>query len=155
MNREISLFVNGQLHQVQIDPITPLIYVLRDDLGLKSPKLACGLEQCGACKVLVDGAALPTCCQLATAFEGKTITTLEGIGSAEALHPVQHAFLEEGAAQCGYCTAGFVMATVALLAQSSTPSDDQIHAALDRHLCRCGTYHRVLRAVRRAAGEAP
>jgi nicotinate dehydrogenase subunit A len=151
--RTVRLFVNGQTHEVRVDPTTPLIYVLRNDLGLKAAKLGCGLEQCGACKVLVDGEALPSCRVPVSVVEGCDIVTLEGIGAAGRLHPVQQAFIDEQAVQCGYCTPGMVLAAVALLERNAQPSDDEIRTALERHLCRCGAYNRIVRAVRRAAGE--
>lgn len=147
----IELQVNGRAYSFNLDPATPLIYVLRNELGLKAAKLACGLEQCGACKVLVDGEALPSCRQPVTAFVGKAITTVEGIADGNELHPVQQAFLSQQAAQCGYCTAGFITATVSLLSRHPSPTDEQIDEALERHLCRCGTYHRIRRAVHQAA----
>lgn len=153
MPETISLHVNGRTHRLQADPDTPLLYILRNDLGLKAAKLACGLEQCGACKVLVDGRALPSCRKPVSDFQDAEITTLEGLGSLDDLHPMQRAFVAEQAAQCGYCTAGLIVAAVALLHQNPHPTDAQIREALARHLCRCGTYHRVFKAIRRAAKE--
>lgn len=152
MIRTMNLHVNGRVFNVEVDPETPLLYILRNDLGLKAAKPACGLEQCGACKVLVDGRGMPSCRKPVSFFEGKEIVTLEGIDEA-GMHVVQRAFVAEQAAQCGYCTAGFILATVTLLRQNPHPNDDEIRAALARHLCRCGTYDRILRAVRRAAEE--
>ena len=152
-SRTVRLLVNGQTHEVHVDPSTPLIYVLRNDLGLKAVKLGCGLEQCGACKVLIDDEALPSCRVPVSAVEGREIVTLEGIAAPGHLHPVQQAFIDEQAVQCGYCTPGMVMAAVALLERNAQPSDDEIRTALGRHLCRCGAYNRIVRAIRRAAGE--
>ena len=148
----LELRVNGRTHHLQVDPETPLLYVLRDDLGLHAAKVGCGLEQCGACKVLLDGEAVPSCKRPVREFAGRALTTLEGL-SREGLHAVQRAFLEENAAQCGYCTAGLVISAVALLERKPDPSDAEIREALAIHLCRCGAYPRILRAVRRAARE--
>ena len=153
MTQGIELNVNGRLQIVNVDPTTPLLYVLRNDLKLKGAKYGCGLEQCGACKVLLDGEALPSCKVPVVEVAGRQIVTVEGLGSVDSLHPVQRAFVEENAAQCGYCTAGLVVGVVALLAENPAPSDDAIVAALERHLCRCGVHDRVLKAVRRAAAE--
>jgi nicotinate dehydrogenase subunit A len=153
MTQAIELNVNGRLQIVNVDPTTPLLYVLRNDLKLKGAKYGCGLEQCGACKVLLDGEALPSCKVPVVEVAGRQIVTVEGLGSVDSLHPVQRAFVEENAAQCGYCTAGLVVGVVALLAENPAPSDDAIVAALERHLCRCGVHDRVLKAVRRAAAE--
>lgn len=151
--RMVRLDVNGQQHELRLDPATPLIYVLRNDLGLKSAKLACGLEQCGACKVLINGEALPSCRVPVGAVEGSEIVTLEGLGAPDKLHVVQQAFVDEQAVQCGYCTAGMIVAVVALLEQNPQPADEEIRTELERHLCRCGAYPRILRAVRKAAEE--
>jgi nicotinate dehydrogenase subunit A len=153
MKQPTSLHVNGRVHSLTVDPQTPLLYILRNDLGLKAAKFACGLEQCGACKVLVDGQGMPSCRKPVAFFLNKEITTLEGLGDAVTMHRVQRTFIEEQAAQCGYCTAGFIMAAIALLKQNPHPGDDEIRMALGRHLCRCGTYDRIQRAVRRAAQE--
>lgn len=155
MPETITLNVNGQRHEVTVDPETPLLYVLRGALGLKGPKYGCGLEQCGACKVLIDGAAVP-CCQLPVGHAaGSAITTVEGLGSADALHPLQEAFLEEQAAQCGYCMAGMIVGAQGLLNRTRYPSDDEIRAALDDNLCRCGVYDRVRRAIQLRIGRPP
>ena len=153
MTQAIELDVNGRLQIVNIDPQTPLLYVLRNDLKLKGAKYGCGLEQCGACKVLLDGEALPSCKVPVAEVVGRQIVTVEGLGSVDSLHPVQRAFVQENAAQCGYCTAGLVVGVVALLAENSAPSDRAIGAALERHLCRCGVHDRVFKAVLRAAAE--
>jgi aerobic-type carbon monoxide dehydrogenase small subunit (CoxS/CutS family) len=153
MAEPIVLRVNGAERTVQVDPGTPLLYVLRNDLGLTAAKFGCGLEQCRACAVLVDGEAVTSCATAVDAFVGKEITTLEGIGTPERLHPVQQAFLEEEAGQCGYCVPGIIVAAVALLDATPDPSDDQIRTALAGNLCRCGSQPRIVRAVRRAAGS--
>ena len=153
MNQAITLTVNGQTHTLAVEPETPLIYILRNDLGLKSPKFGCGLEQCGACKVIIDGEAVPSCRLPVAQAQGRQIVTLEGLGTLEALHPVQQAFLDEQAAQCGFCTAGMIVAAAALLDQNPQPGETDIRQALAVNLCRCGTYHRILRAIQRAARE--
>jgi nicotinate dehydrogenase subunit A len=149
----LVLRVNGSEHEVRAAPETPLLFVLRNDLGLRAAKLGCGLEQCGACAVLVDGEATPSCHAPVASFVGRTITTPEGIGTPADPDPVQAAFATEGAAQCGYCIPGMVVAARALLDRVAAPSDAEIREALDGHLCRCGTHPRILRAVRRAAAE--
>ncbi len=153
MPRDIALHVNGRDYVVRVDPDTPIIYVLRNDLGLKGAQFGCGLEQCGACKVLIDGVAEPSCKRPISSVERCDIVTLEGLGSAENLHPVQRAFLDEGALQCGFCTGGMIIAAKALLDSNPHPTDAEIRRALEVHICRCGTYDRVLKAIRRAAGE--
>jgi nicotinate dehydrogenase subunit B len=153
MLSECTLHVNGQTHHLRVEPDTPLIYVLRNDLGLRAAKLGCGLEQCGACKVLIDGQAVPSCRITVRSVQGRQITTLEGLGTAGALHPLQQAFVDEGAVQCGFCTPGLIVAAKALLDRNPQPSDGEIRAELGQNLCRCGTYERVLRAVKRAAGR--
>jgi aerobic-type carbon monoxide dehydrogenase small subunit (CoxS/CutS family) len=150
----ITLRVNGETHRLQAAPDTPLLYVLRNDLGLKAAKLACGLEQCGACMVLIDGEAAPACrlpVESVAGASNSAITTLEGLGTTEQLHPVQAAFLAEQAAQCGYCTPGMIVAAAALLDKTPNPTDAEIRTALARNLCRCGAYPRILKAIRRAA----
>ncbi|MBC7234923.1 MAG: molybdopterin-dependent oxidoreductase [Chloroflexi bacterium] len=151
--RDIVLHVNGRVHHVRIEPDTPLLYVLRNDLGLKAAKFGCGSGQCGACTVLIDGQARPSCRLPVGSVEGREITTLEGLGTADALDPVQRAFVEEGAVQCGFCTPGIIMAARALLNRHPHPTEEQIHAALAPNLCRCGVYDRVRRAIYRAAGQ--
>ena len=146
-----TLKVNGQDHQIDADPGTPLLYVLRDDLALNAAKFGCGLGQCGACTVIVDGKAVLSCVTPLLLVEGKQVTTLEGLGSVAAPAPIQRAFIEEQAAQCGYCIAGMMMRAQALLMRNPKPSDAQIRAELEPHLCRCGTHMRILRAVHRAA----
>jgi nicotinate dehydrogenase subunit A len=146
-----TLKVNGREHQVDADADTPLLYVLRDDLKLNAAKFGCGLGQCGSCTVIVDGRAVLSCVTPLLLLEGKQVTTLEGLGTIEAPAPIQRAFMEEQAAQCGYCIAGMMMRAQALLQRNSRPTDEQIRAELEPHLCRCGTHMRILRAVHRAA----
>lgn len=150
----LRLRVNGEEHVIDADPSTPLIFVLRNALGLTAAKLGCGLEQCGACAVLVDGVSTLSCATPAGAFAGREIATCEGLGRAGALSRVQRAFVEEGAGQCGYCIPGLVVAVTALLDADPAPDEAAVRAALAPHLCRCGSHPRVLRAVRRAAGMA-
>ncbi len=145
----IRLSINGESRDVDIDPSTPLIYVLRNQLGLTGAKLGCGLEQCGACAVLVDGVAQMSCVAPVGQFEGAEIVTVEGLAERGEPGPVQSAFINEGAAQCGYCTAGLVIAVEALRRLDPVPSAAQIRAALVKNLCRCGTHAAVLRAVER------
>ena len=147
----MTLKVNGRDHQVEAEADTPLLYVLRDDLKLNAAKFGCGLGQCGACTVIVDGKAVLSCVTPVVLLEGKQVTTLEGLGSVAAPAPIQRAFMEEQAAQCGYCIAGMMMRAQALLQKNSKPTDEQIRAELEPHLCRCGTHMRILRAVHRAA----
>jgi len=144
--------VNGRTHVVRATPDTPLLYVLRDELELDGPKFGCGLAQCGACTVIVKGQATRSCV-LPVAAVDSAVTTLEGLGTPARPHPVQRAFIAEQAAQCGYCTSGMVVAAAALLAQHRAPTDAQIHQALEGNLCRCGSHLRIVRAVKRAAGE--
>jgi nicotinate dehydrogenase subunit B len=150
--QEITLKVNGRVHRLRVAPDTPLIYILRNDLGLKGAKLACGLGQCGACKVIVDGQAVPSCRTPVRSVQGREITTIEGLGTAGDLHPLQQAFIEEAAVQCGFCTPGMIIAAKALLDRSPRPTDAEIRAEMAGNLCRCGVYDRVLRAVKRVAG---
>ncbi len=147
---DLVIKVNGKLHPVQAAPDTPLLYVLRNELGLNGPRFGCGLEQCGACMVLL-GAEAKQSCKLAVSEVGNTpVTTLEGLSEDGELHPVQQAVLEMQAAQCGYCTNGMIITTAALLWKNHHPTDGQIRAALDGNLCRCGSHVRILRAVRRS-----
>jgi len=149
---KITLRINGATHEFDAEPSTPLIFVLRNRLGLMGAKLGCGLEQCGACAVLVDGERELSCVRAASEFEGHDIITVEGLGENGAVSPVQRAFIEENAAQCGYCTSGIVVAATALLNRTLKPSDAEIRTALHDHLCRCGSHVNVLRAIRRAIG---
>lgn len=145
----VDLLVNGRVERLDVDPATPLLYVLRNDLGLTGAKLGCGLEQCRSCAVIVDGEAVTSCATPVEGFVGKSITTVEGIGTPDALDALQQALVEEHAAQCGYCIPGIVVGLRALLDRTPNPSDEQVRAALAGHLCRCGTHPRILRAVRR------
>jgi len=147
----ITLSVNGKTQRLDVEPDTPLLYVLRDDLALHGPKFGCGLAQCGACTVLLDGAAARSCVVPVSRAAGKKVVTLEGLGSSEKPHPVQQAFIEEQAAQCGYCANGMIMTAKAFLDRTPNPTDRQIRAALAENLCRCGTHQRILAAVQRAA----
>src|SRR5437763_66853 len=149
----MELKVNGRPHHVDADPDTPLLYVLREDLQLNAAKYGCGLGQCGSCTVLIDGEATFSCVIPISLLEGKQITTLEGLGSVDKPGPLQRAFIEEQAAQCGYCIAGMIMRAQALLARNPKPSDAEIRRHMAINLCRCGTHMRILRAVRRAADE--
>ena len=149
-----KLRVNGRAVTVDSwDPAQPLLYVLRNTVGLHGPKFGCGLGQCGACTVIVNGEAVRSCQMPVSAAQGRDITTLEGLGSPEQPHPVQAAFIAEQAAQCGYCTNGMIMAAKALLARTPKPTVDQIKQALDGNLCRCGTHTRIVRAVQRASQQ--
>ena len=151
MASDLVIQVNGKSHTVQAAPDTALLYVLRNELGLHAPQFGCGLEQCGACMVLI-GAEAKQSCKLTVAEVGQTpITTLEGLNEDGQLHPVVRAFIEEEAAQCGYCTNGMIISATALLLTNPEPSDKKIRAALDGNLCRCGSHLRILRAVKRAA----
>jgi nicotinate dehydrogenase subunit A len=143
--------VNGHDCEVRAEPNTPLLYILRNDLKLKGTRFGCGEAQCGACNVLFDGNAVPSCDVPLWSVPGHEITTIEGIGGKSGIHPIQQAFIDEQAIQCGYCIAGIIISAVALLQRERDPSDAQIAAALDRNLCRCGTHVRILRAIRAAA----
>jgi nicotinate dehydrogenase subunit A len=149
----MSLKVNGKTQVVDTDPETPLLYVLRDDLKLNGPKFGCGLAQCGACTVIMDGKAIRSCVTPVTSATNRPVTTLEGLGSVKKMHPIQKAFLDEQAVQCGYCINGMVMTTKVLLDRTPKPTDSQIKEALAGNLCRCGTHVRILRAVKRASGQ--
>jgi nicotinate dehydrogenase subunit A len=149
----IPLKVNGKASVVVADPQTPLLYVLRNDLQLNGPKFGCGLAQCGACTVIMDGNAIRSCVTPVKTASNRAVTTLEGLGSTKKLHSVQKAFIDEQAAQCGYCINGMIMTAKALLDKNPRPTDSQIREALAGNLCRCGTHIRILRAVRRASGQ--
>jgi len=150
----VKMEVNGAARGVEVDdPQTPLLYVLRNDLGLTGTKFGCGLAQCGACTVLIEGRAVRSCSTAASAAQGLRVTTIEGLGSPERPDPLQAAFIEEQAAQCGYCTAGMIMSARALLAQTPRPTEAQVRQALAGNLCRCGSHVRVIRAVMRAAAK--
>lgn len=150
----IRLTVNGKVHDVGAAPDTPLLYVLRNDLELNSPKFGCGLGECGACTVIIDGVAARSCVIPVSGCAQRSILTLEGLGSREHLDPVQNAFIEEQAAQCGYCLNGMIMTTKALLMHNPRPSETEVLQALRYNLCRCGAHLEILRAVMRAAGHA-
>jgi nicotinate dehydrogenase subunit A len=150
---KIPLKVNGKGTVVDADPETPLLYILRNDLQLNGPKFGCGLAQCGACTVIMAGNAIRSCVTPVKAANNRPVTTLEGLGSTRKLHPVQKAFVDEQAAQCGYCINGMIMTTKALLDKNPKPTDSQIKEALAGSLCRCGTHTRILRAVKRASGQ--
>ena len=147
----IALRVNGASHAVDVDPATPLLYVLSDDLALRGPKFGCGLGQCGACTVIVRGRAVRSCLTPVSALNGAEITTLEGLGTVERPHPLQQAFIDEQAAQCGFCLNGVILTAKALLDQNPRASDAQIQQGLSTVLCRCFTHTRMLRAIRRYA----
>ena len=152
MLQEITLKVNGHIHRVEVEPDTPLLYVLRNDLGLKGAKFACGLEQCGACKIIIDGQAVPSCRISVRSVQGREITTLEGLGTPDNLHPLQEAFIEEHAVQCGFCVSGMIISAKALLDRNPHPTDAEIQSEMTDNLCRCGVYDRLLRAIKRGAG---
>ena len=147
----LSLLVNGVEHRLDIAPDQKLLYVLRDAIGLTGTKYGCGEGQCGACTVLIDGKAIRSCLTPAASAAGKQITTIEGLEQNGQLHPVQEAFLKAEAFQCGYCTSGAILSAVALLSKSPHPTEQQIMASLEGNVCRCGTYPRILDAVRAAA----
>ena len=161
MANSFRIRVNGPAHVVQAEPDTPLLYVLTNDLALKGPRFGCGLAQCGSCSVLIDGVERRSCVTPVSAAEEGEITTLEGLpawfaakrglAAAPALHPVQQAMLDEQAPQCGYCYNGMIVKAAELLEQNADPSDAEIRAAMNGHLCRCGTYPRIVAAIRRAA----
>jgi nicotinate dehydrogenase subunit A len=149
----ISLVVNGKEHMVDVSPDTPLLCVLRNDLGLNGPKFGCGLGQCGACTVIMDDNAVLSCVMPVERAIGHKILTLEGLGSPEKPHPLQKAFIEEQAAQCGYCINGMIMRSKVLLDRTPNPTEQEIRNALSHNLCRCGTHLDIIRAVQRAAKE--
>ena len=150
---KLSLRVNGKTHVVDVDPEMPLLYALRNDLELNGPKFGCGLAQCGACTVIIDGNAIRSCVTPVGSAQNKPITTLEGLGTTKKMHKIQQAFVDEQAVQCGYCINGMIMTTKALLDKNPKPSDAQIKEALSGNLCRCGTHLRIVRAVKRASGQ--
>lgn len=146
----VALTVNGKTHQVDVDPDTPLLYVLRGELELNAAKYGCGLGQCGACTVLVDGEPVFSCVTPVLVLEGRKVTTVEGLGTVEAPGPLQQAFIEEQAAQCGYCIAGMMMRAQALLQRNAAATDEEIKAHMEPNLCRCGTHMRIMAAIKRA-----
>ena len=149
-----TITVNGKAHSVEAAGDTPLLYVLRNDLELNGAKYGCGFAQCGACTVVIDGKAVRSCVTPLSAVTGKAVTTIEGLGSAAAPHPLQKAFVEEQAAQCGYCANGMIMTAKTLLDKNPRPTEAQIRKALAANYCRCGTHNRIVRAIQRAAKEA-
>jgi len=149
----LSLKVNGQTHSVDVDPTTPLLYVLSDDLGLRGPKFGCGLGQCGSCTVLVKGQAVRSCITAVESVLGVEIITLEGLGTVDKPHPIQKAFIEEQAAQCGYCLNGVILTAKAFLDKNPKATERQIEEGMSRVLCRCFTHTRMLRAIGRAQKE--
>ncbi len=154
MKESLVLRVNGNSHTVNVDPATPLLYVLRNQLKLNGPKYGCGLQQCGACMVLLEGKAQTSCMTPVSAVKDLAITTLEGVlQKNKKMHVVQEAFVHEQAAQCGYCLNGMVISAISLLAENPHPDDTAIREGLQRSLCRCGSHSRIIRAVKRAAGE--
>jgi aerobic-type carbon monoxide dehydrogenase small subunit (CoxS/CutS family) len=153
MGETIELEINGKRYPVHYSPDTPLLYVLRDELGLTGTKYGCGEGMCGACTVLIGGTARRSCQIPVSAATGKPITTIEGLEKNGALHPVQQAFVDEGAFQCAYCTSGMIMSSVSLLQANHNPTQEQIVQSLQGNLCRCGTHPRILAAVRKAASK--
>lgn len=153
MPQQITLHVNGDDHVVDAEPDSMLLYALRDNLGLRGPKFGCGLSECGACTVHMDGKAVRSCVTPVSSVGTAKIVTLDGLGTPEHPHPLQQAFIEEQAAQCGYCINGMIMQAASFLKQNPHPSRDEIKKALNGNLCRCGTHMRIVRAVERAAGR--
>ncbi len=151
----ISLHVNGHTHSVDVDPETPLLYILRNDLQINSAKFGCGVGQCGSCTVIVEGEAVRSCITPAGSLKGRRITTLEGLGTPEKPHPLQRAWIEEQAVQCGFCMTGHIMNAKVLLDRNPHPTEREIRQGLENVLCRCGTYYRVIKAVQRAADMMP
>ncbi len=150
----LMITVNGHSHDVTATPETPLLYVLRNEMELNAPKFGCGLSQCGACTVLVAGEAIRSCIYPVSDVAGKQVTTLEGLGTEDHLHPLQQAFIDEQAAQCGYCISGMIMTAEAFLRTTPSPDEAAIRQAMATNLCRCGTHVRIIRAIARAAGTA-
>ena len=153
MAKRIELNVNGQSHTIEAEPDMPLLYALRDDLGLSNPRFGCGLAQCGACTVLLNGVPVRSCATPVDTVGDKKVVTLNGIGTAEKPHKVQAAFIEEQVPQCGYCTSGMIVSAAALLGRKPKPTQAEVRAALDANLCRCGSHVRVVRAVMAASGQ--
>ena len=149
----ISLAVNGKKQVVDVDPDTPLLYILRNDLQLNGPKFGCGLGQCGSCTVIMDGNAIRSCQVQVISAQNRSVTTVEGLGTTKKMHRLQQAFVDEQAVQCGYCIAGMIMTSKALLDKNPKPTDSEIKETLAGNLCRCGTHTRILRAVKRASGQ--
>ncbi len=150
----LSLQINGKNQTIDTEPDMPLLYALRNDLRLNGPKFGCGLSQCVACTVIMDGNSIRSCVTPVSAAQNKSVTTLEGLGTTKKIHKIQQAFVDEQAVQCGYCINGMIMSTKALLGKNPKPTDSQIKNALAGNLCRCGTYIHILRAVKRASGQS-
>jgi nicotinate dehydrogenase subunit A len=153
MPQDIAVNVNGAVRTVNVEPDTPLLYILRNDLELSGPRFGCGLSQCGACTVMLEGKATRSCVLPVSAAAGKPVVTLEGLGTRDKPHALQRAFMEEQAAQCGYCTNGMIMTAKAFLDRTPQPTEAQVRKALAANLCRCGTHNRIVRAVLRASRE--
>lgn len=151
----VNLNINGSMHAVQADENTPLLYVLRNDCDLKGTRFGCGAAQCGSCHVLIDGVSVPSCDTPLWSAEGKAVITVEGLSQSGELSALQQAFVDEQAAQCGYCVSGMLITATELLQKSQQPTEAEVRAALDKHLCRCGSHNRIVRAVLRAAGKVP
>jgi nicotinate dehydrogenase subunit A len=151
--RSFKFSVNGVARELKAEEDTPLVYVLRNDIDLKGTRFGCGVNQCGACHVLIDGHSVPACDTPVWAAEGKNVITIEGLAKNNVLHPLQQAFIDEQAAQCGYCISGILVAASVLLDHTPQPSEAQVREALDKHLCRCGSHNRIVRAVLRAADQ--
>ena len=151
----VNLNINGSMHAVQADENTPLLYVLRNDCDLKGTRFGCGAAQCGSCHVLIDGVSVPSCDTPLWSAEGKALITVEGLSQSGELSALQQAFVDEQAAQCGYCVSGMLITATELLQKSQQPTEAEVRAALDKHLCRCGSHNRIVRAVLRAAGKVP
>jgi isoquinoline 1-oxidoreductase subunit alpha len=149
-----QLNINGKNQDVEAVPNTPLLWVLRDNLGLTGTKYGCGVAQCGACTVHLDGTAVRSCSTPVSTVGNKKVTTIEGLASADTLHPVQQAWMQENVPQCGYCQSGQIMSAVALIEKNPTPSDSDIEAAMSGNICRCGTYERIRKAIKRASNTA-
>lgn len=150
---DIEFRLNGEIVNIAAEPQTPLLEVLRNDIELNGPKFGCGMAQCGACAVLLDGESIRSCVMPISSVAGRSITTLEGLGNAENPHPLQQAFIDEQALQCGYCTNGIIITAAALLEENSSPSRVEIKSALSGHLCRCGAHPRIINAVAKAADK--
>ena len=153
MAEKMTVKVNGKVHTIETDPKKPLLYVLRDELGLNNPRFGCGLAQCGACTVSLNGKPVKSCVTAASAAKDGEVVTIAGLGTHEHPHPIQAAYIEEQVPQCGYCTNGFLMTAAALLKTNSKPTDAEIRKALSGLKCRCGTHMAILRAVKRAAAK--
>ena len=150
----ITLKINGKTHQIEVDPMTPLLWVIRENIGLTGTKFGCGIAQCGACTVHIDGKAVRSCISPVGTIEGKEITTIEGIGDETSeLHPVQQAWIDEQVPQCGYCQSGQIMSAIALLNENPNPDDETINQAMKGNICRCGMYSRIKKGIKKAATQ--